>query len=353
MKYACSFFLLMDIVLLIVGLIIGCALCYFILRPKIKVTNSINEDIKRENNQLLNQKQELQQQIASLQNQEKELDSTRQYLASQISEYIVRKEEIDKYIKEVREKIDQDNEIIYQKSFDLMQEHLDKAAEQEINKFQQASEEANKEYLKTLEETSIEFAEMLDLKRAELSDVQKQLDMLRAKAEAAIAAAKREEEKKLNLDKYKILVTDLDLLEINRLREIAPYFRNARAIYKIIWESYYRNLTTDLINRVIGSGTHTGIYKITNLTNQKIYIGQAVDLATRWRDHIKAGLGIDSPSNMLYTAMIKDGVENFTFEVLEECKRDDLNDREIYYIEFYQAQTWGYNMGRGGSARRS
>jgi hypothetical protein len=62
-------------------------------------------------------------------------------------------------------------------------------------------------------------------------------------------------------------------LEINRLREIAPYFRNARAIYKIIWESYYRNNTTEMINRILGSGIHSGIYRITDLTNQKIYIG--------------------------------------------------------------------------------
>jgi hypothetical protein len=62
-------------------------------------------------------------------------------------------------------------------------------------------------------------------------------------------------------------------LEINRLREIAPYFRNARAIYKIIWESYYRNNTTEMINRILGSGVYSGIYRITDLTNQKIYIG--------------------------------------------------------------------------------
>lgn len=96
---------------------------------------------------------------------------------------------------------------------------------------------------------------------------------MRAKAKAAIEAAKREEEKKLELDKYKILISELDLLEINRLREIAPYFRNPRAIYKIIWETYYRNNTTDLINRIIGSEEKTGIYKITNLNNQKTYIG--------------------------------------------------------------------------------
>ena len=179
--------------------------------------------------------------------------------------------------------------------------------------------------------------------------MQQELDILRAKADAAIAAAKREEEKLLELDKYKILVTDLDLLEINRLREIAPYFRNARAIYKIIWESYYRNLTTEMINRVVGAGTHTGIYKLTNLINQKVYIGQAADISERFKQHIKCGLGIDTPGNMLYTAMLKDGVENFTFEVLEECDRASLNDREKYYISFYRAQEHGYNMSRGGA----
>ena len=75
------------------------------------------------------------------------------------------------------------------------------------------------------------------------------------------------------LDKYKILISNLDLLEINKLREIVPYFRNARPIYKIIWESYYRNQTNDLINRVIGANTKMGIYKITNLTNGKGYVG--------------------------------------------------------------------------------
>ena len=143
----------------------------------------------------------------------------------------------------------------------------------------------------------------------------------------------------------------MDLLEINRLREIAPYFRNPRAIYKIIWESYYRNLTTELINRVVGVSPKTGVYKITNINNEKVYIGQAADVSNRWKDHIKAGLGIDTPNNKLYAAMMEDGVENFTFELLEECKREELNNRETYWIEYYQSQDWGYNMTKGGARK--
>jgi hypothetical protein len=203
--------------------------------------------------------------------------------------------------------------------------------------------------LQALEDIALETAAALTLRREEVKIAEQQLATLRAKADAAIAAAKREEEKLLEIDKYKILVSELDLLEINRLREIAPYFRNARAIYKIVWESYYRNLTTEMVNRVVGAGTHTGVYKLTNLKNQKVYIGQAVDIGERFKQHTKCGLGIDTPSNMLYAAMIKDGVENFTFEVLEECERGQLNDREKYYIDFYRAQEHGYNMSKGGA----
>ena len=266
-----------------------------------------------------------------------------------LNELQVKEKELAKHIQDTRELIEKDNEIVYQKSFDLIQEKLSQAAEKEADKFQEAQKRAEEEYLKALEDVAMETAAELNLKRDEIKIAEQQLATLKAKADAAIAAAKREEEKLLEIDKYKILVSELDLLEINRLREIAPYFRNARAIYKIIWESYYRNSTTDLINRVIGAGTHTGIYKLTNLKNQKVYIGQAANLADRWKDHIKAGLDIDTPNNTLYTAMIKDGVENFTFEVLEECERGQLNDREKYYIAFYGAQEWGYNMTRGGA----
>ena len=322
---------------------------YFVLRPKLKISQEYDYKIEEQNKILQQDKECYEQEIKTLRNTssilQEELGDTREKIAG----LHAKEKDLEAHIQKTRETIDKDNEIIYQKSFDLMQEKLSQAAEKEADKFQEAQRIAEEEYLKTLEDIAIETADELALKREEVKIVEQQLATLRAKADAAIAAAKREEEKLLEIDKYKILVTDLDLLEINRLREIAPYFRNARAIYKIIWESYYRNLTTEMINRVVGAGTHTGVYKLTNLKNQKVYIGQAADISERFKQHIKCGLGIDTPSNMLYTAMMKDGVENFTFEVLEECERASLNDREKYYISFYRAQEHGYNMSRGGA----
>jgi len=79
-------------------------------------------------------------------------------------------------------------------------------------------------------------------------------------------------------------------------------------------------------------------------------VGQAVDIGERFKQHIKCGLGIDTPANKLYAAMEKYGVENFTFEILETCARDKLNERERYYIDLYKTQEWGWNQTKGGSA---
>ena len=147
--------------------------------------------------------------------------------------------------------------------------------------------------------------------------------------------------------KYKITLSDEDLIEINRLREVAPFLRNSRPVYKIIWEGYYRNPTNDLINRVISLNNATGIYRLTNTINNMSYIGQAANISDRWKQHIKCGLGIDTPNSLLYKGMLTSGVENFKFEIIETCSRDKLNEREKYWINFYKTEEYGYNMTKG------
>ena len=79
------------------------------------------------------------------------------------------------------------------------------------------------------------------------------------------------------------------------------------------------------------------------------YIGQSVNLADRLRAHIKAGLGIDSSNNKLYSAMKQYKVENFTYELIEECKREELNEKERMWIKYFQSERWGYNMTKGNN----
>lgn len=96
-----------------------------------------------------------------------------------------------------------------------------------------------------------------------------------------------------------------------------------------------------------------GIYKITNLINGKVYIGQSKDIYYRWYDHKK-----ESRKNrkdiVLYCAFAKYGIENFSFEIVEECSLEDLDEKEIFYIKQYNSYiNWensnGYNMTIGGA----
>ena len=72
-----------------------------------------------------------------------------------------------------------------------------------------------------------------------------------------------------------------------------------------------------------------GIYKITNQVNGKVYIGQSVKIKSRWAQH-KREVNSGNSNTLLYNAMRKHGIENFTFEVIEECSQKQLNEREIY-----------------------
>ena len=93
-----------------------------------------------------------------------------------------------------------------------------------------------------------------------------------------------------------------------------------------------------------------GIYKITNKINNKCYIGQSVDIQQRWSKHLSAFNGEHTPDYKIYRAFEKYGLQNFTFEVIEECEQQHLDEREIYWIEFYNSFAEGYNMSLGGRA---
>lgn len=90
-----------------------------------------------------------------------------------------------------------------------------------------------------------------------------------------------------------------------------------------------------------------GIYKITNLLNGKSYIGQSIDIEQRFKQH-KNLKRLNSEDSPLHRAIKKYGLECFSFEILELCKKEELDEFERYYIEKYDTRKKGYNLTDGG-----
>lgn len=164
-----------------------------------------------------------------------------------------------------------------------------------------------------------------------------------------IARFKEEEEKKNKIDFYRIKLTESEIEDIKKLKTIAEQLHTPTVLYKLIWENYYKSKFSELIGRIAPNKIGCGIYKITNIVNGKVYIGQTRQTFNdRLKTHVRRGLRAEpGTNNKLYNAMWEEGVENFTFEVVCQCAADELNEKERYYIDFFKSCEWGYNTQQG------
>lgn len=95
----------------------------------------------------------------------------------------------------------------------------------------------------------------------------------------------------------------------------------------------------------------SGVYKITNKINGKIYVGKSKDVENRWKQHQRL-----SEDSLLHIAMRKYGIKNFEFELLEACPISELDKKEMEYIRRlntfvgrgHRSDAWGYNLTLGG-----
>ena len=315
----------------ILSLILGGVVVYLILSPKIKKTQEYNLDIERLNNNLIDKKQQLE-------NETKELQIG-------LASLQAKRDEVQSSISSLEQQAKKSADIFYQKNMEIAQTNLDKSLENASNYYTTQTEQYQNNYKEMMADCAQSISDLINQKKIELEKLDLAIKEQSEKVNASVEASKRAEEIRSQSDFYKLTIPEEDLDEIKELREVEKHLRNPEPLNKVIWKCYYEKPTTDLIGRVIGSGTHTGIYKITNLDNQMCYVGQAANLAERWKQHIKRGLGADpATKNKLYPAMKAIGVENFSFEVIEECERSKLDEREDYWQDFFKAKEFGYSI---------
>lgn len=331
----------MTIIYCVICFLLGAGLLYLGLRNKLKATIELDNKTREENVKIIEESQRLLQTQNQLNEKISNLNNDYNSLIKEI-DFLKDKKKIldDNY-----EEANRNAEAYYQKANELANEKFNQSAEKMARSYQQAEDNYKQEYLNTMAETSQQYAEMIAEKQKELDSLTTLLLDAKKKQDAIIEANKRAEEVKQKEQFYKLNLSDTDKEEIKHLRSIIPYLRSAEPINKVIWKVYYEKPYTDLVGRVVGQGVHTGIYKITNLENGMCYVGQAANIAERFRQHLKRGVGAEAPTrNKLYPAMYEIGPENFTFEVLEECDRSLLDSREDYFQEFYQAREYGYSI---------
>lgn len=302
--------------------IILVGLVFVFIFYKIGKRNGLNQQIKQtqlSNDKILEERKILQEEIKKEQYRIQEIESEYQSKKQLISDA---KEAAEREYAERRDNLNNQHNTRYKELQNI---------------FQEKQNQLQLEYDTKKTEIDLQIEEL----RAELDTLQRQ--------KAAIVEAKQKElALKEQADLYRLNISKTDMQDIQLLRSIQFKLTNSRILCMLIWQTFYQPLAKKKFPIILGKKDVCGIYKITNMKDDKVYVGQAVDIYKRFLMHCKSGLGIDTPQgNKLYAAMLEDGLENFTFQLLEECPREELNKKEAYYISLYNSVQYGYNSTKG------
>lgn len=190
-----------------------------------------------------------------------------------------------------------------------------------------------------------DFKDDIDQQRREILE---ELNEQKKRQSEIIAQYKQAEEIKKNSEFYRITISENEKSDIKKLKDLSYSLSKPEILLKLIYETYYKTKLEELFKRVLGDNKNSaGIYKITNIENNKTYIGKTTSLISRWRIHAKRGCGIERINGLLYDAMFEEGLENFTWEVISLCDKDELTEKEKEMIEFYKSNEYGYNIRKG------
>lgn len=265
---------------------------------------------------------------------EKEEKKYNEFLAS-----IKEKEKLcDQLVKKEQQRIDEKVLAYSNQKYD--------EAEKEITHYYVLRQEAINKEVVQLENNYNTHKENLD---RDIQALREELSDLKARREAYIEALKAEEKRQQDRAFYTINLTEENKEDIKILRSIEDKLHNSEALNRLIYDVFIKKPLGDLLLRIIGENTYGGIYKITNLDTQRAYIGRSTDIKKRLTEHVKGAFNISTIADQeIHRVMGREGVDKFSFEVLEKVEKEKLNEREKYWIDFYQTQSYGYNQNKGG-----
>ena len=179
----------------------------------------------------------------------------------------------------------------------------------------------------------------------EIEELRFLLEDYKSKRDLINQAIVHEKEIHEQQDFYRIVLNESDKEDIQLLNTIEMRLHSREALYKLIYDVFYKKPLNDMINRVLQGKEFCGIYRITNLKTNEAYIGKSTNIKTRWQNHCKTAIGLDGMARTkIHSAMKEYGIDNFSFEVLEKCTKENYSEREKYWINFYETNVYGYNI---------
>ena len=313
----------------IICLVVGLLIAGIPLFIKLRKHESINQEIRQQNIEQEKINEEL---IAKRKELQKEFDNLAQQVAttSKMADGAA-----DAYAKT---------------TLDRAMANIEVSLEELGRQYREAQKDYDDEYCKMMSDLVQDMNQTMETKRKQILDLETERESLAQTIAATVQAKVREQEIKEKLDFYCLKIDPIDIVDIETLNKVKNRLNKPRILSMLIWQTYYQKPMTQLCNNVLGTTVITGIYKITNQVTNQTYIGQARDVAVRWKEHAKCGLDIDRPAgNKLYQAMIEDGIQNFSWELLEKCSITELNEKEKNYIDIYQSKEYGYNSTKGNN----
>lgn len=190
-------------------------------------------------------------------------------------------------------------------------------------------------------------AELL-LIQSMIGDAKIELEDYKKKQQVINEAILRQRELEEKQDFYRVCLSEFAIEDINLLQEIRQKLHTTESFNKLIYDVYVSKQVQEMVKRVLQGGAPSGIYKITRLKTGEVYIGKSTNVKDRWQQHCKTVFGAGTIAHsILHTTMQRDGLQNFTFELIEEVPKEKLSEREKYWIDFYGSKKYGLNEKNG------
>lgn len=168
-----------------------------------------------------------------------------------------------------------------------------------------------------------------------------------------ISQAVNEQIRKLTMEEeerdfYRIQLDEDAKADIALINSIREKIKKPDLLNKLLYTNYIDKPVKEMIKRVLSARNPSGIYKVTNTKTGQAYIGKSTNIATRWQNHVKSACGLDGVADSMFQrALKKEGVDAFSWEILEETTKENLTTREKYYINLFDTKSVGYNMREG------